>query len=93
MTIMMVITMMTTMLPASAGLSARTPTMCLLRAVQGFQKDFDKYGEKSAQIVGVSVDSVDKVSFCVVSETVNILCIIVGVRTPHLSWKKTVVVS
>lgn len=28
---------------------------------QGFQKDFAKYGEKDAQIVGVSVDSIEKV--------------------------------
>lgn len=28
---------------------------------QAFQTDFAKYGEKDAQIVGVSVDSIDKV--------------------------------
>lgn len=28
---------------------------------QGFQKDFDKYGAANAQIVGVSVDTIEKV--------------------------------
>ncbi|CAN0240173.1 unnamed protein product [Ascophyllum nodosum] len=32
---------------------------CTIEA-QGFQKDFAKYGEKNAQIVGVSVDSIEK---------------------------------
>ncbi|CAM9260390.1 unnamed protein product [Laminaria digitata] len=32
---------------------------CTIEA-QGFQKDFAKYGEKDAQIVGVSVDSIEK---------------------------------
>ncbi len=28
---------------------------------QGFQKDFEKYGASNAQIVGVSVDTIEKV--------------------------------
>lgn len=54
---------MMTIFPVSTSLTGWTAVVCLIHIVQGFQKDFEKYGEKDAQIVGVSVDSVDKVSF------------------------------
>lgn len=43
-----------------AGLMKRSP-LPMHTASQGFQKDFEKYGANNAQIVGVSVDSIEKV--------------------------------